>query len=233
MQIHTLNLDFSTSLTSFREDCFTCMPNLRCLSMCATRVSNLWTTIAALTKLPSLVELRFQNCLCRYDTGPCPVSSAGKANDITYSVQPQKSSLIEAPSLDGWILGNQNSSANEAFRELFLRNNIIMNPEFQNTTEDSSDDSEVDFSTHQQEFGLVELLSNAVDLQSEVNHIVLPVRLVYGVILTGKYYEVVLTGQEMNLFLFLCVCIRSFVEYQELNMTQNLTIILQMDACLR
>ncbi|RVW49857.1 LINE-1 reverse transcriptase-like [Vitis vinifera] len=89
MQMHTLNLDFSTSLTR-----------------------------------------------------PCPVSSGGKANDRTYSVQPQRGPLIEAPSVDGWIL----------------------------------DDSEVDFSTHQQEFGLVELLSNAVDLQSEVNHMVLPIR---------------------------------------------------------
>lgn len=168
MQMHTLNLDFSTSLTSFREDCFTCMPNLRCLSMCETRVSNLWTTIAALSKLPSLAELRFQNCLCCYDTGPCPVSSGGKANDRTYSVQPQRGPLIDTTSVDGWILGNQNSTAQEAFREFFLHNNVIMNPEFQNTTEDSSDDSEVDFSTHQQEFGLVELLSNAVDLQSEV-----------------------------------------------------------------
>ena len=233
MQMHTLNLDFSTSLTSFREDCFTCMPNLRCLSMCETRVSNLWTTIAALSKLPSLAELRFQNCLCCYDTGPCPVSSGGKANDRTYSVQPQRGPLIEAPSVDGWILGNQNSTAQEAFQEFFLHNNVIMNPEFQNTTEDSSDDSEVDFSTHQQEFGLVELLSNAVDLQSEVNHMVLPIRLVYGVILTGKYYKVVWTGEEMNLFLFLCVCIRSCVEYQELIMIQNFNIIHRMDSCLR
>lgn len=138
--------------------------------MCETRVSNLWTTVAALSKLASLVELRFQNCLCCYDTGSCPVSSDGKANDRTYSVQPRRGSIIEAPSLDGWIPGNQNSSTHEVFRRLFVRNNIIMNPELQNTTEDSSDDSEVDFSTHQQEFGLVELLSNAVDLQSEVNH---------------------------------------------------------------
>lgn len=42
-------------------------------------VANLWTTTAALSKLPSLVELRFQNCLCCKDTGPCPASFGDKA----------------------------------------------------------------------------------------------------------------------------------------------------------
>ncbi|KAI5581880.1 hypothetical protein POPTR_007G051500v4 [Populus trichocarpa] len=43
------------------------------------QVANLWTTTAALSKLPSLVELRFQNCLCCKDTGPCPASFGDKA----------------------------------------------------------------------------------------------------------------------------------------------------------
>ncbi|KAM3709200.1 hypothetical protein ACJW31_02G155000 [Castanea mollissima] len=77
-RLHTLNLDFCTSLTGIQKDCFACMPNLMHLSMCETRVANLWTTTAALSKLPSLVELRFQNCLCCKDTGPCPASSACK-----------------------------------------------------------------------------------------------------------------------------------------------------------
>ncbi|KAM4128285.1 hypothetical protein ACJW30_02G155400 [Castanea mollissima] len=77
-RLHTLNLDFCTSLTGIQKDCFACMPNLMHLSMCETRVANLWTTTAALLKLPSLVELRFQNCLCCKDTGPCPASSACK-----------------------------------------------------------------------------------------------------------------------------------------------------------
>ncbi|KAJ6345759.1 hypothetical protein OIU78_008423 [Salix suchowensis] len=76
MQIHTLNLDFSTSLTSFREDCFACMPNLVCLSMCETRVANLWTTISALSKLSCLVELRFQKWLC-CNGGASPSASSG------------------------------------------------------------------------------------------------------------------------------------------------------------
>ncbi|KVI08953.1 uncharacterized protein LOC112518830 isoform X2 [Cynara cardunculus var. scolymus] len=71
MHMHTLNLDFCTSLSSMEKDCFTYMPNLVRLSMCATRVANLWTTAAALSKLPSLLELRFQNCLCCKDTAPC------------------------------------------------------------------------------------------------------------------------------------------------------------------
>ncbi|KAM7469332.1 hypothetical protein LguiA_007515 [Lonicera macranthoides] len=53
------------------DDTFACMPNLVRLSRCETRVTNLWTTTAALSKLPSLVELRFQNCLRCNDTRPC------------------------------------------------------------------------------------------------------------------------------------------------------------------
>ncbi|CAL9149048.1 unnamed protein product [Musa hybrid cultivar] len=74
MQLHTLNLDFSVHLISFHISCFSCMPKLMRLSMCETRVANLWMTSAALSKLCSLAELRFQNCLCCYDTGPCPAS---------------------------------------------------------------------------------------------------------------------------------------------------------------
>ncbi|WCJ31340.1 Protein DWD HYPERSENSITIVE TO UV-B 1 [Euphorbia peplus] len=80
MRLQTLNLDFCSSITSLHEDCFSCMPNLMCVSMCETRVADLWTTTAALSKLPSLVELRFQNCLCCKDTGPCPASVGKKEN---------------------------------------------------------------------------------------------------------------------------------------------------------
>lgn len=79
MQLHTLNLDFCTSIGSLDKDCFSCMPSLMRLSMCETRVANLWTTTAALSKLPSLLELRFQNCLCCKDTGPCPALFGDKA----------------------------------------------------------------------------------------------------------------------------------------------------------
>ncbi|XP_012079350.1 uncharacterized protein LOC105639802 isoform X2 [Jatropha curcas] len=80
MRLHTLNLDFCTSIASLHRDCFSSMPNLMRLSMCETRVIDLWTTTAALLKLPSLLELRFQNCLCCKDTGPCPASFGNKAN---------------------------------------------------------------------------------------------------------------------------------------------------------
>lgn len=80
MRLNTLNLDFCTSLTSLQKDCFSCMPNLMCLSMCETRVANLWTTTEVLVELPSLLELRFQNCLCCKDTGPCILSSREKVS---------------------------------------------------------------------------------------------------------------------------------------------------------
>ncbi|KAK1410303.1 hypothetical protein QVD17_36838 [Tagetes erecta] len=80
MHMHTLNMDFCTALSSMEKDCFTYMPNLIRLSMCATRVSNLWTTVAALLKLPSLLELRFQNCLCCKDTSPCHLKDVNTTN---------------------------------------------------------------------------------------------------------------------------------------------------------
>lgn len=71
LQLHTLSLDFCTSLASLQKDCFSGMPNLMRLSMCETRIANLMATTGALSKLPSLVELRFQSCLCCKDTGAC------------------------------------------------------------------------------------------------------------------------------------------------------------------
>ncbi|XP_071735184.1 protein DWD HYPERSENSITIVE TO UV-B 1-like isoform X2 [Rutidosis leptorrhynchoides] len=104
VHMHTLNLDFCTSLTSMEKDCFTYMPNLTRLSMCATRVSNLWTTAAALLKLPSLLELRFQNCLCCKDTAPCHLkdfsvenTSSNKLNEVSFgklSVDEHESGLL-------------------------------------------------------------------------------------------------------------------------------------------
>lgn len=78
LHLQKLNLDFCTSLTTLHKDCFSHMPNLKHLSMCETRVANLWTTTVSLAKLPSLVELRFQNCLCCEETGPCPAYLSNK-----------------------------------------------------------------------------------------------------------------------------------------------------------
>lgn len=190
MQIHTLNLDFSTSLTSFREDCFSCMPNLTCLSMCETRITNLWTTIAALSKLPSLVELRFQNWLCCNDAGPSAASSDGRSDKKTDVSQPKSAPYIGTSSIEIDILADYNSSMDEALGNLFLLNDVVINDEVQSMIEDSSDDdSDVDFSSHQKEYGYNELLSNVfprlngqVDQQNEVNHLVL-----YLIILLSDY----------------------------------------------
>lgn len=95
-RLHTLNLDFCTSLTNLQQDCFSCMPNLLRLSMCETSITNLWTTSAALAKLPSLKELRFQNCLCCKDTGLCP-SYRERTN---FEIDLQEISMA-LPDLDG------------------------------------------------------------------------------------------------------------------------------------
>ncbi|KAM5549519.1 hypothetical protein ABKV19_000774 [Rosa sericea] len=155
MRIHTLNLDFSTSLTSFQEDCFSCMPNLMCLSLCETRILNLWTTIAALSKLPSLVELRFQHWSCCNDVGPYSASSSGKSHHKTYSNQRNNG---RTSSINIGELTDQYSSTEEVLRNMFLLNNVVINDD-ESRAEDS-DDSELDFSSPLQEHGSLERLSN-------------------------------------------------------------------------
>lgn len=142
LRLHTLNLDYSSMLSSFREDCFSSMPNLMCLSMCETRISNLWTTIAALSKLPSLVELRFQNWICCNDVGS---SGSSGGDDQTGPSQPSNASHLEMPPISLNLLIDLDVMTEQAIRNLLP---FSMNQNFQNANEDSLDDSEVDFSIH-------------------------------------------------------------------------------------
>lgn len=177
MRIHTLNLDFSNSLTGFHEDCFTCMPNLKHLSLCETRISNLWTTIAALSKLPSLVELRFQNWLCCKDSGVCSTSSSVKSDNTTDSSEPKTVPYFGGSSFDIQELMDHNSSTMGVIRNLFSLNEMIVDHENPHVLEDSSDDSETEYSSYGQEYGYMESLSDVfpglngqVHLQNEVNN---------------------------------------------------------------
>uniref|UniRef100_A0A5B7CFZ6 DWD hypersensitive to UV-B 1 N-terminal domain-containing protein n=1 Tax=Davidia involucrata TaxID=16924 RepID=A0A5B7CFZ6_DAVIN len=164
MKLHTLNLDFCTSLSSLQKDCFACMPNLMCLSMCETRIANLWTTSAALSKLPSLAELRFQNCLCCKDTGPCPALSNEIAElvcDQTGSGHLDKRFYTEAPSIASGNVTFQASGTDEAVGNLISIGDLFTSHEVQCISEDSSDESVVEFSSHLQRRGLMELSSDA------------------------------------------------------------------------
>lgn len=87
MKLQKLNLDYCSSLTKLQKDCFSQMPNLMQLSICGSRLADLWTTTSALSKLPSLVELRFQNCLCCEDTSPCPAYCGDKSQSGCYGIQ--------------------------------------------------------------------------------------------------------------------------------------------------
>lgn len=139
MHLHTLNLDFCTSLTSFHEDCFSCMPNLMRLSMCETRISNLWTTTAALSKLPSLKESRFQNCLCCKHTGACPALSGENADgDLT--------------SVSGADITDQASAADERVKD----------SENHHRYKNFSDTCAVELSSYLQRMNLLELSSDAL-----------------------------------------------------------------------
>lgn len=184
MQIHTLNLDFSSSITSFHEDCFICMPHLKNLSLCETRISNLWTTIAALSKLPSLVELRFQNWLCCKDSGACSTSPSVKSNNTIDSSEPNPVPYFGGLSVDIRELMDHNSSVAGASRNLFSFNELIMDHEIQHVLEDSADDNEIEYSTHQQQYGYVEPLCDVfprwneqVHLQNEVNRMAFSYRI--------------------------------------------------------
>lgn len=172
VRLHTLNLDYSTSLTSFKEDCFLSMPNLTCLSMCGSRIANLWTTVAAVSRLHSLSELRFQNWLCYSDVGSSG-SSVGSQTDMSELKYGQCSGRM---AVDIEALRALNRGTEEAIRLLLP---YCQSHDLQTMCEVSSDDSEVDFSMNSWEYGY-EKSSNAVsgwnsnsNMQREVNHIAL------------------------------------------------------------
>ncbi|XP_031128859.1 uncharacterized protein LOC116030684 [Ipomoea triloba] len=167
--MHTLNLDFSASLSNFREDCFTCMPNLKCLSLCETRISNLWTTSSALAKLPSLVELRFQNRLPGFDTWQYPTSSG--RNNHSDSGHLDFGLHLEVPRISG---------EGFAYRQINVDNEDICtsrNHDLRSMSDDSSDhDSDVDFSSQGRDLSFLEQLpdlppvwNDLVNLQNEIS----------------------------------------------------------------
>ncbi|KAF3794274.1 DNA damage-binding protein 2 [Nymphaea thermarum] len=153
MQLHTLNLDFSISLTGFTKECFNCMPNLARLSLCETRITNLWTTSAALSKLPSLKEIRFQNCLCCSDTRQCPTSTRGKA--ISFAVDGYNSDMLQShlsicsPSKgrNDFIYQRIDSpTRDDMFYDAFSDDDSYVGHHLiESTSDESSDESEVNF----------------------------------------------------------------------------------------
>ncbi|CAN6857827.1 unnamed protein product, partial [Brassica oleracea] len=93
-QLHTLILD-SNRVTGFGESFFSCMPNLTCLSMCDTVVSELWTASAALLKLPSLEVLWFQIWIC------CSESSSGGGGGSSAAPRQRNTTSITAAAAIG------------------------------------------------------------------------------------------------------------------------------------
>ncbi|KAI3695601.1 hypothetical protein L1987_78599 [Smallanthus sonchifolius] len=166
MHMHTLNLDFSASLTTFGKDCFTCMPNLKCLSLCGTKISNLWTTSASLAKIPNLIELRFQSCLCCVDTKACRRSFGAKLDEST------SHNLIHEVVREHMDLF---SNVEDELLNVFPTN-TYNNPVHETTSEsDESTDSEVDFSNAHHGINLLEdftcgssVWNGLVDLPNEI-----------------------------------------------------------------
>ncbi|XP_014510788.1 uncharacterized protein LOC106769616 isoform X1 [Vigna radiata var. radiata] len=154
MHMHTLNLDFSTSLTSFQEECFNCMPNLMRLSMCDTRITNLWTTVAALSKIPSLVELRFQYWQYCNDAGTSFTSCSGKSDDTADFSLLDRIPFIVEPFTNTTELTDPNFSAEDPLRNFYSLDEEVINHDVQSMAEDSSDDSEVDFASRHHRYWL-------------------------------------------------------------------------------
>lgn len=165
-QMHTLNLDFSASLTTLGKDCFTCMPNLKCLSLCGTKISNLWSTSASLAKLRSLIELRFQSCLCCDDSKVCP-RSFGAKSDVSTSYN-----LIHETTEEPMDISS--NVEDELFNVYQIGN---FNPVHETVSEsDESTDSEVDFSNTHPRINLLEdftygssVWNGLLDLPNEVS----------------------------------------------------------------
>lgn len=159
-QLHTLNLDFCTSITSLDRDCFSCMPHLMRLSMCGTRVANLWTTTASVLKLPSLTELRFQNCLCCKDTGPCAASFGEKASiafERLGSVSLDMCSSNETSSVSNCAAAFQ---AEKECGKILSFSDSFEIKEGSNKTGNLSHISEVEMSSCLQRIGSLEITSN-------------------------------------------------------------------------
>ncbi|KAL2602318.1 hypothetical protein AAZX31_10G247000 [Glycine max] len=170
MHIHTLNLDFSSSLTSFQEDCFNCMPNLMRLSMCDTRITNLWTTVAALSKLPSLIELRFQYWQYCNDAVTSFISSSGKSDDTADFSLLDSVPFIGEPYTYTTELTDPNFNAEDPLRNFYSFDEEVINHDVQSMVEDSSDDSEVDFTSRHHKYWLSDVFpgwSSEVPLQNE------------------------------------------------------------------
>lgn len=137
--------------------------------MCETRIANLWTTVAALSKLPSLVELRFQNLLCCNEAAP---STSEENSDSC-----QLNSTLYGETYMG-ELPDHSSSIERMIENLFSANNMVPNHEAESMSEDSSDDSDLEISNYHHEYGFEDLFSNVhtemdgvEDLQDEVKQI--------------------------------------------------------------
>ncbi|RZB43705.1 uncharacterized protein LOC114401360 isoform X2 [Glycine soja] len=170
MHIHTLNLDFSSSLTSFQEDCFNCMPNLMRLSMCDTQITNLWTTVAALSKLPSLIELRFQYLQYCNDAVTSFIPSSGKSDDTADFSPLDSVPFIGEPHTDTTELTDPNFNAEDPLRNFYSFDEEVINPDVQSMVEDSSDDSEVGFTSRHHKYWFADVFpgwSSEVPLQNE------------------------------------------------------------------
>ncbi|WOK97827.1 hypothetical protein Cni_G06535 [Canna indica] len=180
MYLNSLNLDFSVHLTSFHINCFSCMPKLMQLSMCETRVANLWMASAALSKLTSLAELRFQNCLCCYDTGPCPkLGAIGKGfQKSCTNKQPFTSSGSQSVANKKNLEQNIKHFTNARFVSFCSETISLINHDLlESTSEILSDDSDPEFPTAAQGIHTLRNISDTfpqIDGQNNSNILVRP-----------------------------------------------------------
>uniref|UniRef100_A0A7N0TWP9 U2A'/phosphoprotein 32 family A C-terminal domain-containing protein n=2 Tax=Kalanchoe fedtschenkoi TaxID=63787 RepID=A0A7N0TWP9_KALFE len=92
-------------------------------------------------------------------TGPCPTSTFWKEVSMS-STQPSASPSTSALSDMGWLSTNENMDTEGLINNLFSLAGATSSHDIPSTRYESSDDSEMDFSSHPQESGLENLLNN-------------------------------------------------------------------------
>jgi hypothetical protein len=157
--------------------------------MCETMVANLWSTVAALSKLPSLVELRFQYWQYCNDTGTSFTSSSGKSDGTAdFSLLDKVPFIGESCIDDTRELTDLNISVEDPLRNFYSFDEEVMSHDAQSMVEGSSDDSEFDLRNHHHRNWLLDVFprwSLQMPLQSEVANLLFSLKIYF--LRSGRY----------------------------------------------
>ena len=139
--------------------------------MCETRITNLWTTVAALSKLPSLVELRFQYWQYCNDSGSSFNLSSGNSDGTADLNLLERVPFVSELYTDTREVTDPSISAEDPLRSFYSFDEEAVDHDIQSMAEDSSVDSEIDSTRHHHRSWLSDVFPGwnlQVPLQNEV-----------------------------------------------------------------